>query len=376
MKKRIFLAIAGLILVTGVLVGIKGLQISEMIAMGEQFRAPPEVVTANEVLAQAWEATLSAVGTFKAVEGVTVSAELSGKVTRILLDPGTTVDKGTLLLQQDASTEAAQLREAEANVALAKINLKRIRKLLATKAVSQSDFDTADAQLKEAVARSDNMRSIIEKKNIRAPFSGRLGIRQVNLGQELREGAPIVTLQSLSPIFVNFFIPQQQYAQLKTGLEVRITTDALPDRVIHGRITSINPEVDPVTRNIQLQATVENSDELLLPGMFASVSLVLPEVDDVVVIPATAVLYAPYGDSVFVIEGQDSKDKGNEQLVVRQQFVRLGESRGDFVSIIDGLQEGQQVVSTGVFKLRNGQQVVVDNKLAPQFKLDPKPADS
>ncbi len=376
MKKRIFIAVLGIVLVIGVLVAIKGLQISEMIAMGEQFKPPPEVVTSAKSTRLAWESTLSAVGTFEAVEGVMVTAELPGKVNRILLDPGTTVKAGAPLLQQDTSSEKAQLREAEAKVSLAKINLRRIKKLLATKAVSQADFDAADAQLKEAVARSDNIRSLIGKKNIRAPFSGRIGIRQVNLGQDLREGDAIVTLQSLDPIFVNFSVPQQQYSQLKTGLDVRITTDALPGRVVQGQITSISPEVSAVTRNIQLQATVKNVDEQLLPGMFANVSLVLPEVKNLIVVPATAVLYAPYGDSVFVIEEQQGREGNAESLIARQQFVRLGESKGDFVVVQDGLKEGQQVVSTGVFKLNNGQAVVVNNKLAPEFKLKPKPDDS
>jgi membrane fusion protein (multidrug efflux system) len=316
------------------------------------------------------------VGTFEAVEGVTVSAELPGKVTQILFEPGTAVDKGAPLLVQDVTSEEAQLREAEASVALARINLNRIRKLLDTKAVSQSDFDTADAQLKQAIARSDNIRSMIAKKNIRAPFAGRLGIRQVNLGQDLREGDAIVTIQSLHPIFVNFSLPQQQYVNVKPGLIVQITTDALPDKVLEGRITAISPVVDSATRNIQLQATVNNADKQLLPGMFAKVGVVLPTQNEVTVIPATAVLHAPYGDSVFVIESQQGEENSGEKKMLRQQFVRLGESRGDYVAVTSGLKEKEMIVSSGVFKLRNGQAVVVDNKLAPAFELEPQPDDS
>ncbi len=229
MKKRIIFALLGLLVVVLVLAGIKGLQISTMIAAGEQPWSMPEVVTSMEVKTQVWETSLSAVGTFDAVEGVTVSAELAGKVSTIFFESGTAVKQGTRLLQQDTSSEEAQLREAIAGVDLAKINLKRTRKLLATKAVSQSDYDSAEARLKEAAARADNVRSLIAKKNIRAPFAGRLGIRLVNLGQDLREGEAIVTLQALNPIYVNLTVPQQYYASLSPGMIARISSDAIPD---------------------------------------------------------------------------------------------------------------------------------------------------
>jgi membrane fusion protein (multidrug efflux system) len=256
-------------------------------------------------------------------------------------------------------------------VALAKITLERTRKLLTEKTVSQSQYDNADAQYKQAAAQVDNIRAAISKKTIRAPFAGRLGIRLVNLGQILNEGEAIVSLQSLDPIFVNFFLPQQQLEQIQPGFTVRVTTDALPDKIIEGKITAINPAVDAATRNIQVQATVVNPRERLRPGMFVNVAVVLPAQDKVLAIPATAVLYATYSDSVFVVEEKKSEKNSQPGKIVRQQFVRLGEKRGDFIAVSSGLKENETIVSTGVFKLRNGQAVVVDNTLAPEFKLMP-----
>jgi membrane fusion protein (multidrug efflux system) len=245
--------------------------------------------------------------------------------------------------------------------------------MLAKQIISQADYDTAVASHGQAVAQANNIRATIAKKTIRAPFSGRIGIRQVNLGQILREADPIVTLQSLNPIHVNFTLPQQQLPRLRPGLPVRVTCDALPGLAVNGRVTAVNPLVDAETRNIQLQATVANPAEKLRPGMFVTVAVGLPVRQKVLAVPATAVLYAPYGDSVFVVV-DDKEGKGGKAL--RQQFVRLGEKRGDFVAVTGGLKEGENIVSTGVFKLRNGQAVVVDNRLAPTFQKAPKPENN
>jgi len=375
MIKKIIFTIIGLLIMIGLLGGIKGLQIDRMIAQGSQSVPPPETVTTTVVRPDSWESRLTAVGSLAAVQGVMVTAELSGKIVRIAFEPGTRVKAGDLLVQQDTSSEAAQLRAVEANVALAKLNLERLKKLLERRTVAQSQYDNAEAQYKEGVAQADGIRALIAKKNIRAPFAGRLGIRLVNLGQILNEGEPIVSLQSIDPIFVNFSLPQQQLAQVQTGLTVRITSDTLPGEVIEGKITAISPEVDAATRNIRIQATLANHQERLRPGMFANVSVVLPAAKNVLAVPATAVLYAPYSDSVFVVD--EKKDANNEQpgLVVRQQVVELGEKRGDFVAVVSGLEAGETIVSTGAFKLRNGQAVVVDNTLAPEFKLAPKPRE-
>jgi len=376
MIKRIIITIVGLMVVVGILGGIKGLQIKRMIAQGKQFSPPPEPVTTAIARRETWESLLTAVGSLEAVQGVIVTAELSGKVERIGFEPGTKVKTGDLLVQQDISAENAQLRAAEANLALAKIDLDRKSKLLAQKTISRSEYDNAEAQYKQAAAQADNIRAAIKKKTIRAPFDGRLGIRLVNIGQVLKEGDAIVSLQSIDPIFVNFSLPQQQLAQVNSGLTVQVTTDALPGQVVDGKITAINPQVDAATRNIQMQATVANPEERLRPGMFVNVAVVLPAQQKVLAIPATAVLYAPYSDSVFVVEEKKEEKNGQPGQVVRQKFVRLGEKKGDYVAIVSGLEEGDTVVSTGVFKLRNGQSVVVDNAVKPEFKLNPKPEES
>jgi membrane fusion protein (multidrug efflux system) len=376
-KKIIFaLTLIGLLMLVGALGGIKGLQIDRMLVQARQFAPPPEPVTTAAVRKESWESLLTSVGSLQAVQGVMVTAELTGKVVKIAFTPGTKVQAGDLLVQQDTSTEEAQLRAAEATAALARTNLERSKGLIAGKIISQSEYDNTEAQFKQAMAQCDNIRSLIAKKNIRAPFAGRLGIRLINLGQVLNEGEPIVSLQSLDPIFVDFLLPQQELPKIRQGLTVRVTTEAVQREFVEGKITAINPQVDAATRNIRIQATLENPQERLRPGMFVNVAVVLPVKEEVLTIPATSVLYAPYSDSVFVVEEKKSEKTGQPVRVVRQQFSRLGEKRGDFVAVASGLKEGDVVVSTGVFKLRNGQEVVVDNTLAPEFRLAPKPEDN
>ncbi len=373
MKKTIFIVAVGLVVVVGVLAGSKYLQIRAMVEQGKLFTPPPEVVTSATVMAETWESYLTAVGSVDAVQGVTVTAEMTGKVVRIAFESGNLVSAGDLLVQQDISAETAQLRAAEAVSELARLNFERAKTMLPNEAISLSDYDGLQAQLTEARAEVDSLRAMIDKKTIRVPFSGRLGIRQINLGQVINDGQAIVTLQSLGPVFVNFFLPQQQLAKIRTGLPVRLSSDALPGQDISGEITAIESEVDTATRNIRVQALLANPGDQLRAGMFASVSVVLPKTEAVLTIPATAVLYAPYSDSVFVIEEKKAEPGVTAGKVVRQQFVSLGEKRGDFIVVAAGLKAGDTIVSTGAFKLRNGQSVVVDNKLAPDFKLAPRP---
>jgi membrane fusion protein (multidrug efflux system) len=375
MKKPILLTIFALVVIVAALAGTKGLQIQAMISKGEQFVPPAEVVTSTSVKAESWESSLTAVGSLDAVQGVTVTAEMTGKVVRIAFDAGNLVSSGDLLVQQDVAVETAQLRAAEALSELARINFMRAKVLFPDDAISKSDYDSRQAQLTEAQAQVDNIRATIAKKTIRAPFAGRLGIRQINLGQIINDGQAIVTLQSLGPVFVNFLLPQQHLAQISTGLQVRVDSNALPGQTVTGEITAIESQVESATRNIHVQALLANAENQLRPGMFVDVTVVLPEVQDVLAIPATAVLYAPYSDSVFVIE--ENRDEAGESAgkIVRQQFVSLGEKRGDFIAVTAGLAAGETIVSTGVFKLRNGQNVVVDNKLAPEFKLAPRPTE-
>ncbi len=319
MKKRIALAILGVLLAAGLLAGIKALQIGKMIDQGKQFVPPPETVTAYRVQPQQWDAQLDAVGSLSAVQGVTISAESPGKVVTIAFQAGSSVRPGDLLLRQDTSVEEAQLPGAEASVVLARANLERARALLAEQAVAQAEYDTALADHSLAVAAVEQLRAAIAKKNIRAPFAGKLGIRLVNLGQMLKEGEAIVSLQALDPIFVDFALPQQELSRLRPGIPVRVVTDAFPGEFFAGKLTAIDAEVDAATRNIRLQATVANAKEQLRPGMFARVAVGLPERSQILPVPATAVLYAPYGDSVFIIEDHQDEKSGQAGKVLRQQ---------------------------------------------------------
>jgi membrane fusion protein (multidrug efflux system) len=373
MKKRIVFVVLGLVILIAALSAIKAMQINAMVDQGRKFVPPPETVTTAAAKAESWEVALGAVGSLTAVQGVTVAAELLGKVVEIAFEPGANVKKGDLLVRQDTSSEEARLPGAVAEENQTRTARERDARMLEEQIISQAAFDASVAKHEQAKAQAENLRALIGKKTIRAPFSGRLGIRQVNLGQILREGDPVVTLQSLDPIYVNFTLPQQELPRLRTGLTVRVTCDCLPGPAIEGRITAINPLVDAETRNVQVQATVANRADKLRPGMFVNVEVGFPVRQNVLAIPATAVLYAPYGDSVFVV-GDDDKLKGGK--AVRQQFVRLGEKRGDLVAVTDGVKEGESIVSTGVFKLRNGQAVIVDNKLAPPFRKEPKPENN
>ncbi len=370
MKKRLIIAIVCLLVIAAGLGAVKFLQIRAMMSQAKKFVPPPETVTAVQVRTEAWGSSLTAVGTLSAVQGVTIAAELPGKVVDISFSAGTPVKKGDVLLRQDTSSEEAQLPGAIAQAELARTNLSRADQLLQKGIIAKADKDNAVASLAQAEAQADGIRAAIRKKTIRAPFSGQLGIRQVNLGQTLREGDAIVTLQALDPIFVNFSLPEQQSSALRTGLPISMTGDALPGGTVEGRITAVSPQVDAATHTLSLQATVLNRGGRLRPGMFVNVSVALPGKRTVMVIPSTAVLYAPYSDSVFVIE----ESRGVKTL--RQQFVRLGEKRGDFVAVTEGLKEGETIVSTGVFKLRNGQPVAVDNTLSPTFQKAPTPDNS
>lgn len=373
MKKRILLVILGLAVIIGLLSAIKALQINAMIDQGKKAVFPPETVTTAAVKAESWDAALTSVGTLTAVQGVTVAAELTGKVVEIAFEAGAKAAKGDLLIRMDTSTEEAQLPGAVAQADQTRTKLARDAEMLKERIISQADYDASVAGHEQAAALVNIIKAAIGKKTIRAPFGGRLGIRQVNLGQILREGDPIVTLQSLDPIYVNFTLPQQQLPRLRTGMPVKVTCDAMPGTTINGRVTVVNPLVDEETRNVQVQATASNPGEKLRPGMFVNAAVGLPARQSLLAIPATAVLYAPYGDSVFVV---DEAKEGKGGKVLRQQFVRLGEKRGDFVAVTQGLKEGENIVSTGVFKLRNGQAVVVDNKLAPTFRKEPEPENN
>lgn len=376
MLKTLLLALLGVAVLVG---GITFTKLDQFAAMGEAAEnmvLPPETVTAMQVTATQWEQTLSAPATLTPVQGVEVSAETGGRVSRIAFQSGDTVNAGDVLVELDSSREQADLAAAEAAADLARIGLTRVRKLSKQKLASQDELDSARAGVKEANARAQSVRALIAKKTIRAPFSGRLGLRLVNLGQILHEGDAVVSLQTLDPIYVDFSIPQNALPRLDVGLQVRVSVDAAPDTNYSGSITAINPDVDIATRSIRVRATIENPDGLLRAGMFADVTVVLPEAKAVLPVVETAIAYATFGDSVFVIEAQQDAAGDGSEKVLRQQFVQLGERRGDYVDIIDGLNAGDTVVTSGVFKLRSDARVVIDNTLAPAASLAPNPSDS
>jgi membrane fusion protein (multidrug efflux system) len=376
MKSKIAIAIVIVVLVLGGLAGVKALQIKKLIDDGKAFATPPESVSSTVAREEKWQGTLTAIGSIAAVQGVTVTPEIPGTVCKIAFESGTVVSKSNLLVRLDTSSEEAQLRALEAQEELARINLDRERSLRSQQMISQAELDTAEATLKQTKASADAIRTTIEKKTIRAPFAGSLGIRLVNLGQYLEAGKPIVSLQSLSPVYADFSLPQQELARLKIGMRVRVTTDAYPDRPFEGTLTALNPDLDASTRSVGLQASFDNPEQLLRPGMFAHVEVLLPEDQPVLVIPATAVLSAPYGDSVYVIEPKPAQTNGQAGLIVRQQFIRTGQSRGDFLTVESGLKAGDRIVSSGIFKLRNGMAVVENNELVPKSNMAPRPSDS
>ena len=376
MKRKVGIGVLLVLVVLTALGGVKFLQIRTLMAGGKGFVPPPESVSSAVAHKEKWQNTLTAIGSIVAVQGVTIAPEIAGTVVQIAFESGAVVSKADLLVRLDTSLEEAQLRALEAQEELARINVARERTLRSENMISQSELDAAEATLKQTRGNADAIRATIGKKTIRAPFAGRTGIRMVNLGQYLDAGKPIVSLQALSPIYANFSLPQQELARLKPGMPVRVTTDTYPGRQFEGTLSAINPDLDQSTRSVGLQATFENTDQSLRPGMFARAEVLLPEEQNVLVIPATSVLSAPYGDSVYVIESKPGKEKGKVDLTVRQQFIRTGRVRGDFLSVESGLKPGERVVSSGIFKLRNGMSVVESNELVPKASETPRPADS
>jgi len=374
-KRRVWIiAILALLAVIVVLAGIKAAQIATMIKAGKSFAPPPEAVTSAKVESVEWQASRPAVGTLVAVRGVTLASEVAGLVREIGFDSGAFVRRDDMLVKLDTSVEEAQLAAARADADLARANLVRARALRAAGSNTPADLDQAETRARSALANVATLQATIAKKTIRAPFEGRLSIRQVELGQVMASGTPIASLQSIDPIHAEFWLPQQTLSELKIGMKARLRTDVFPQASWEGTLTTVNSEVDVATRNIRVRATVPNTDGRLRAGMFANVELLSPEKRSVLVIPATAVLYAPYGDSVFALE-EKRDPAGNPTLIAHQKFVRLGERRGDLVAVVNGLTAGETIVSSGAFKLRNGSAVVVKNELAPKAEVNPQPVD-
>lgn len=375
MVKRMILMLSVVAAIIAGLGFVKFRQIQTAIAEGAAFQPPPEAVTTTVAALDDWPTTQSAIGTTAPVQGVTVSADLPGIVDRILFESGRAVREGEVLVELDTRQEKAQLAAAEAQRDLAQLNFKRMENLVEDGAIARADYDRAAAEQKQTEARAGEIRATIARKVIHAPFSGVLGIRQVHLGQYLSAGDPVVPLQSLDPIYVNFGVPQQEAGQLKAGRRVRLRADTLADAMLTGRVTAVDSVVDATTRNVTVQATFANPNGLLRPGMFVQVEATAGNNRSLIALPASAISYAPYGDSVFVVS--DMKDPaGKPYRGVRQQFVKLGAARGDLIAVTSGVKPGEEVVTSGVFKLRNGAAVMINNKVKPANSRAPKPEES
>ncbi len=374
MKIKFLIGLVIVLVLGGSLAAVKVGQIKTMIAFGASFVMPPETIASAVATESSWPDILPAVGTVNAEQGINLMVEIPGSIREQGFASGAEVAAGDLIVKLDTSSETAQLQGLEAQAALAKITAERLRQLRAEKAVAQSELDQAEAAVKQTEASAENLRSIIAKKNIRAPFAGRLGIWQANVGQFLEAGKPLISLVSLAPLFVDFTLPQQELSRVANGLKVRVTADAYPGQTFEGELVAINPDLNVVTRSVGVRAKFANAEKLLRPGMFVRVEVVMASEKKVLAIPATAILSAPSGDSVFVIT--QPKENGGTNLVVQQKFVRTGATFGDFIAVENGLTVGDRVVTAGIFKLRNGMTVVENNKLAPKPSLTPVPPNS
>jgi membrane fusion protein (multidrug efflux system) len=375
MARRMILTVGVLVVLVTALGFVKFRQVQSAIAAGSSFQPPPTAVTSLIARQEQWSGSLSVIGSAEAVQGVTVSADLPGIVDKIHFESGQAVHQGDVLVELDTRQEHAQLASLEAQRDLAKATYARTDGLVKAGVISRQEYDQATSQQKATEANVAEIKATIERKTIRAPFTGILGIRKVNLGQYLAAGGAIVPLQSLNPIYVNFGVPQQTSAMVGVGRTLRVTTEDIAGQAFVGRVTAIDSVIDETTRNIQIQATLPNPEGKLRPGMFVNVDVVTGTPQSVIALPTSAINYAPYGDSVYVIS--DMKDpKGQTYRGVRQQFVKVGPSRGDQVAIISGVKPGDEVVTSGVFKLRNGAAVQVNNKVQPGNNPAPKPEDS
>ncbi len=374
MAKRMILMLVLMTIFTGVLGFVKVKQFQAMAGQFAAMQPPPDAVTTIVADREKWPAMLSAIGTVAAVQGVTVSADLPGIVDRIAFESGRAVDQGDVLVELDTRQEQAQLAAAEAQLEVTRLNFERMQGLVEQDAVSRAEFDNAAAAHKRAEAGVREIRATIGRKTVRAPFSGVLGIRQVNLGQYLTGGDPVVPLQSLNPIYVNFGVPQQDAARMQGGRRVRVTVGELGELEFTGRVSAVDAVVDEATRNVQVQATLANPGGKLRPGMFVQAQVILDADHTVVALPASAISYAPYGDSVFIVSDLKTPD-GKTYRGVRQQVVKLGAARGDRVAVLSGINPGEEVVTSGVFKLRNGAPVRVNNTVQPANSLAPTPED-
>ncbi|MDX1496244.1 MAG: efflux RND transporter periplasmic adaptor subunit [Salinisphaeraceae bacterium] len=391
MNKRLIIVLLGCLIVFGGVFGMKYMGSKAMNQYFDNMPVPPVTISATTVKPQAWTQSLEAVGTLRAVNGIQVTSEVAGKVEALHFESGQRVEEGTVLVELDAKTDRADLKTYEAQSRLANTDLERLRKLYKLESISKADLDRAESEAAQARARVLTQKARIDQKTIRAPFTGELGIRQVDLGQYIDPGTTIVTLQALDSLYVDFTLPEQHLARVKPQQEVRVRVDALDGEVLNGKIQAVETRVDPETRNFPVRAELPNPEGRLRPGMFARVNIALPEREQVILVPRTAISYNAYGNSVFVVTEktvEPSQAEGNEavkaeaaqadepRLIVRQRFVKTGEGRGDYVVVESGLTEGERIATSGLLKLRNDQPVKINNELAPDTSLNPAPADT
>lgn len=380
-RRRTYLLIAlALLVVVGAIAAVKYAQIARLIGYGKHAKAmgpPPESVSTGRSALARWESTLSAVGSVSNVDAVNVTTEAPGLVKRILFDSGQKAKVGQVLVELDVATEQAQLEAAKARAELAQIEFKRSKGLVDKGAVARQELDTATSTLTAAVADVAAIEAQIARKTVRAPFAGKLGIRTVTVGQYLAPGTAVTTLDTGGKAHIDFTLPQQQMATVRVGMPVRVTLQGR-SKIITGKISAIDPTVEDATRNVKLRAELPDAGASLRPGMFGQVTVVLPRQPQLVIVPATAIVHASYGDSVFIVEPKPADSPGMRETpdgkpvkIVRQAFVRLGTARGDFVAITEGLKPNLEVVTAGAFKLRNGGPVVVDNRVQAQPQLAP-----
>lgn len=392
MFKKIIFALSLFVLV-GLIVGfVVTTKLAQFSSGGDAGGGPPpETVSTFTVERQVWERGIDAVGTVEPIQGVLLENEVAGVVASINFANGEAVEAGAVLVELDIKVERAQLRAANADLGLAEVEYERNQRLRESGNIPQSQLDRAIADLERAKAEVENIEAIIDRKTIRAPFSGRVGIRRINLGQFLSTGAPIVSVQAFDRVYINFNLPQGSLGKIEAGFGIEVSSDSFPDTMFSGEITAINPLVDPVTRSVEIQGTIENTADKLRSGLFVRVRIKLPDADEVLVVPATAILYAPYGNSVYRVvtarEAEESGEsdaaddaeeagKGDAGPTAKQTFVRIGRRLGDFVAIEDGLEAGDEIVSAGAFKLRNNAPVRINNELAPEPERAPTPPNS
>jgi membrane fusion protein (multidrug efflux system) len=375
MTKRMIIMLIAVGVVFG---GVFGFQIFKN-AMIKKFMSampqPPQTVSTVTAAVQEWQPQIEAVGSLRAVNGADLAFEVSGIVRELHFKSGDDVAAGDILLTLRGDDDIAKLEALKATAALSEIVHQRDQEQFKIKAVSQATLDADGANLKNAKAQVAEQQAVVDKKTLRAPFAGHLGVRVVDIGQYISAGTAVVTLQALDPIYADFFLPQQALNQIRLEQVVTIKIDTYPNGDFAGTITAINPKVDPATRNVQVRATLKNPDRLLLPGMYASVNVAAGGKQRYLTLPQTAVTYNPYGETIYVVDDKGHDPQGRPQLIARQVFVTAGLKRGDQVAILSGVEEGQAVVTAGQMKLRNGSTLVIDNTIRPTADANPTPID-